>query len=83
MHQYDAGGMIIEPHLPMRRRRGQPRKTDLRAVVDAIFYIARRGANGGCCRRNFHRLPRCKGTSTSGATRPVGNDQPRGADGRP
>ena len=39
----EAERAIIEPHLPARCRRGRPRKTDLRAVVDAIFYIAQAG----------------------------------------
>jgi transposase len=33
---------LIEPHLPVYPG-GRPRKTDLRAVVDAIFYILRTG----------------------------------------
>ena len=31
---------IIAPHLPEKFRRGRPRTTDLRAVVNAIFYSA-------------------------------------------
>jgi putative transposase len=34
---------LIEPHLPAARPGGRPRKTDLRDVVDAIFYILRTG----------------------------------------
>ncbi len=34
---------IIVPYLPARCRLGRPRKTDLRAVVNAIFYIAQTG----------------------------------------
>ena len=33
----------IEPHLPPEPGGGRPRKTDLRDVVDAIFYITRTG----------------------------------------
>jgi transposase len=46
-HQYpsdvtDAQWALIEPHLPVHPG-GRPRKTDLRDVVDAIFYILRTG----------------------------------------
>ncbi len=39
----DAEWALIVPLLPARCRRGRPRKTDLRAVVNAIFYIAQAG----------------------------------------
>lgn len=29
----------LEPFLPPPNKRGRPRKTDLRAVIDAIFYL--------------------------------------------
>ena len=35
----DAQWALIEPHLPPEPGGGRPRKTDLRDVVDAIFYI--------------------------------------------
>src|SRR5205814_4673755 len=38
----DAQWVLIEPHLPVSFG-GRPRKTDLRDVVDAIFYILRTG----------------------------------------
>jgi transposase len=34
---------VISPYMPSPRKRGRPRKTDLRAVADAIFYIAQTG----------------------------------------
>src|SRR3954465_15278518 len=34
---------LIEPHLPAARPGGRPRKTDMRDVVDAVFYILRTG----------------------------------------
>src|SRR3954464_15148023 len=34
---------LIEPPLPAARPGGRPRKTDMRDVVDAIFYILRTG----------------------------------------
>ena len=34
---------LIEPHLPRARPGGRPRETDLRDVLDAVFYILRTG----------------------------------------
>src|SRR6476469_7837324 len=38
----DAQWALIEPHIPVYPG-GRPRKTDLRDVVDAIFYVLRTG----------------------------------------
>lgn len=40
----DEEWAVIAPHLPPAHRRGRPRETSLRRVVDAIFYIAQ-----SCC----------------------------------
>ena len=39
----DAQWAVLEPLLPAARTRGRPRRTDLRAVVDAILYLLRTG----------------------------------------
>lgn len=39
----DAEWALIAPHLPRPLRRGRPRRTDLRAVVDAILFLASTG----------------------------------------
>ena len=39
----DAEWAVIEPHMPVAKPLGRPRGTDLRAVVDAILYMARTG----------------------------------------
>ena len=39
----DAEWALIEPHVPAVKRLGRPRETELRAVWDAILYIARTG----------------------------------------
>ena len=39
----DAEWDVIEPHLPAAAAQGRTRETDLRDVVDAIFYIAQSG----------------------------------------
>jgi putative transposase len=48
LHHYpsdltDDQWALLEPHLPPEPGGGRPRKTDLREVVDAIFYITRTG----------------------------------------
>ena len=42
----DAEFALIEPRLPPPCRLGRPRTTDLRAVLDAIFYLLRTAAMG-------------------------------------
>ena len=62
---------LIAPLLPPAKRGGRPRTTDLRAVADAILYIASSGCQslpgrafaecprgGACCRRTFGLSPR-------------------------
>ena len=39
----DAQWALIEPHIPPEPGGGRPRKTDVRDVLDAIFYILRTG----------------------------------------
>ena len=39
----DAEFALVAPHLPAPSRLGRPRKTDLREVLDAIFYLLRTG----------------------------------------
>jgi putative transposase len=39
----DAQWQLIEPHLPAAKPGGRPRETDLRDVVNAIFYLNREG----------------------------------------
>src|SRR6059058_323374 len=39
----DAQWALIEPHIPPVQPGGRPRKTDMRDVLDAIFYILRTG----------------------------------------
>lgn len=39
----DAQWAILEPEIPPPRPGGRPRKTNVREVVNAIFYITREG----------------------------------------
>jgi putative transposase len=48
----EAAWALIQPHLPQAKTRGRPRSTDLRRVVNAIFYLLRTGCQ-------WRLLPRC------------------------
>jgi hypothetical protein len=54
-------GAWIAPYLPAVRSGGRPRTTDLRAVLNAIFYLLRTGCQWRLLPREFprpgHRLP--------------------------
>lgn len=39
----DGQWAVIEPHIPPARSGGRPRRVDIRAVVNAIFYLLRTG----------------------------------------
>ena len=49
----DEEWAIIAPHLPGECRRGRPRTTDLREVVNAIFYIAQSGCQWRMLPKDF------------------------------
>jgi putative transposase len=49
----DAEWALIEPHMPAVKRLGRPRETELRAVVDAILYIARTGCQWRMLPKDF------------------------------
>jgi transposase len=49
----DQEWALIEPHLPPPPSRGRPRKTSLREVVNAIFYIAQTGCQWRLLPREF------------------------------
>lgn len=49
----DAEWALIEPHLPAAKRLGRPRATELRAVLDAILYIARTGCQWRMLPKDF------------------------------
>ncbi len=48
----DAEWAVIAPHMPAPRRLGRPRRTPLREVVNALFYMA----TSGC---QWRLLPKC------------------------
>ena len=49
----DAEWALIEPHMPALKRLGWPRETELRAVLDAILYIARTGCQWRMLPKDF------------------------------
>ena len=49
----DAEWALIEPHMPAAKRLGRPRETELRAVLDAILYIARTGCQWRMLPKDF------------------------------
>src|SRR3954470_16132479 len=49
----DAEWALIEPHMPAVKRLGRPRETELRAVLDAILYIARTGCQWRMLPKDF------------------------------
>ena len=54
----DAEWALIEPHMPAAEPLGRPRDTELRDVVDAILYIARRAVSFGPRHKNAAARPR-------------------------
>jgi transposase len=55
----DREWAVIAPFMPAPKRLGRPRETDLRAVLDAILYMARSGCQWRY-RRTFRRSRRCR-----------------------
>jgi len=49
----DAEFALVEPRLPRPCRLGRPRSTDLRAVLDAIFYLLRTGCQWAMLPKGF------------------------------
>ena len=49
----EAAWALVAPLLPAARRRGRPRTTDLRAVLDAILYLLRTGCQWRLLPRDF------------------------------
>src|SRR6201981_3002137 len=49
----DAEWGLIEPHMPAAKPLGRPRDTELRAVLDAILYIARTGCQWRMLPKDF------------------------------
>src|SRR5512132_392534 len=49
----DEEWALIEPHMPAKFRVGRPRETNMRAVVDAIFYIIETGCQWRMLPKDF------------------------------
>jgi transposase len=57
----DAEWALIEPFMPARKLFGRPRETGLRAVLDAILYIARSGCQWRMLPKDFPPLTTVQG----------------------
>jgi putative transposase len=49
----DAQWLLLEPWIPPARPGGRPRKTDMREVVNAIFYLTREGCSWRALPQDF------------------------------
>src|SRR2546421_7901455 len=49
----DAEWALVEPHMPAAKPLGRPRETEMRAVLDAILYIARTGCQWRMLPKDF------------------------------
>jgi putative transposase len=49
----DAAWVLLAPLLPVAREGGRPRTTDVRAVLNAIFYLLRTGCQWRLLPREF------------------------------
>ena len=64
----DAAWALIAPMLPAARPGGRPRKINIRAVLNAIFYLLRQAAYGVCFPESFQGGARSITTSKPGRT---------------
>ena len=64
----DAAWAWVAPVLPAARPGGRPRTTNLRAVLNAIFYLLRTGCQWRMLPREFHRVARSTITFKPGKT---------------
>jgi|SRR5580704_1659802 transposase len=64
----DAAWALVAPVLPAARPGGRPRTTNLRAVLNAIFYLMRTGCQWRLLPREFPRVARSTITFKPGKT---------------
>ncbi len=65
----DEEWALIEPFLPVPGTIGRPRTTDLREVVNALFYMAATGCQWRMLPKEFPPIRRFRAICTAGATR--------------
>ena len=70
----DAQRALIAPHLPAPRPSGRTRRTDLRAVVNEIFYLLRTGCQWRLLPKDFPPWGRSGGTFVAGGSTASGPD---------
>ena len=64
----DAEWALIEPHMPAAKPLGRPREIGLRAVLDAILYIARTGCQWRMLPKDFPAFTTVQGYFSIGGT---------------
>src|SRR3974377_1610902 len=64
----DGEWALIESHMPAAKRLGRPRETELRAVLDAILYIARTGCQWRMLPKDFPPFTTVQGYFYDGET---------------
>ena len=69
----DAQWEILAVYFAADSPLGRPRKTNLRAVVEAILYVLRAGCPWRMLPSDFHRGRPCMATSDAGATTALGS----------
>ena len=62
----DAEWSLIEPFMPVANSIGRPRKTNIREVVNALFYIASTGCQWRQLPKSFRRTRPCRAISILG-----------------
>ena len=67
---------VIAPLLPPPKPGGRPRRTDLRAVMDAILYIASGGCQWRMLPKDFPHVRRCRLLLPVAGQPSLGHDQP-------
>ena len=53
----DAKWMLIEPFIPPPKKGGRPRETDMREVINAVFYINKAGCQWRMLPNDFPNWP--------------------------
>jgi hypothetical protein len=69
----DEEWAVLEPLIPPAKLGGRPRTTDMREVINAIFYVDAQVASGEPYRMSFHLGQRFGATSVDGVTTGLGS----------
>src|ERR1700730_6876684 len=73
----DTEWALLAPLVPAAKAGGRSRTTDMREVVNAVFYSCVAVANGACCRKNFRLIRRSTTSFEAGGCWGRGNGYTR------